>query len=260
MPIKIIKNSCNSGELTELLSGRTDLTKYYNGCSEIVNGICLPQGGVIKRSGSKFIAKTKEFRPWVTSVAYTAGCVVIGTVATVDGYYYCNTGHTSGTFATDLAAAKWTLVELRPTDFTTIGSKVKLFSFEFSTDDVHTLEFGTRYMRVFKNGARVFDSTTKAVSAIALPSGSRVVITTTTSHDWTTGDTIKFSAVEGTTELNGNEYVITYKDADEFYLDGTDGDDFTAWTSLGTISKVYEILPRIIQRKFLKYIKHNRQM
>jgi hypothetical protein len=248
MPIKIIKNSGNAGVWSELLSGRTDLAKYYNAYSELVNGIPLPQGGVVKRSGSKFIAKTKEFRPWVVDVAYPVGCVVIGTVAIVDSYYYCNVAHTSGigastTIADDISAQPtyWTLVEARPIDFTTIGSKAKLFSFEFSTDDVHTLEFGTRYMRVFKNGARVFDSTTRSVSAITLPSGSPVVITTTASHGWTTGMTVKFSAVEGTTELNGKEYTITYKDADEFYLDGTDGDDFTAWTSLGTISKIYEI-------------------
>jgi hypothetical protein len=177
MSIKILKSSGNSGELTELLSGRTDLSKYYSGCSEIVNGQCLPQGGIIKRSGTKFIAKTKIFKAWRTDTLYSIGCVVIGTVASIDSYYYCNVEHTSGigastTLADDITAQPtyWTLVEARPIDYTTIGSKVKLFGFEFSTTDVHTLEFGTRYMRVFKNGARVLESE-KTINEVSLNIG-----------------------------------------------------------------------------------------
>lgn len=40
---------------------------------------------------------------WVTATAYVAGDVVFETA----NCYLCLTGHTSGTFATDLAAAKW---------------------------------------------------------------------------------------------------------------------------------------------------------
>ena len=43
--------------------------------------------------------------PWVTGTAYT-----VGNVVTVSGTRYsCLINHTSGTFATDLAAGKWTL-------------------------------------------------------------------------------------------------------------------------------------------------------
>ena len=243
MPIKIIKTSCNSGELTELLSGRTDLSKYYSGCSEIVNGQCLPQGGVIKRSGTKFIARTKIFKEWKVSTLYPVGCVVIGTVGDIESYYYCNVAHTSGatTIADDITAHStyWTLVEARPTDYTIIGSKVKLFGFEFSTNDVHILEFGTRYMRVYKNGARIFEDG-KDIESITL-TGTDPVSIEITGHGYTTGNTLKISEITGTTELNDKEYVITKTDDDNFTLDDTDSSAFTAYESDGITEKVYEI-------------------
>lgn len=58
MPV-VIKNSYNSGELAEVLSGRNDLAKYHNGCSRLVNATVLPYGGIVKRPGTKFIAKAK---------------------------------------------------------------------------------------------------------------------------------------------------------------------------------------------------------
>jgi hypothetical protein len=61
MPNKTIKTKYNSGELSSLIDGGTDLSKYYNGCSKLVNGTALPYGGVVKRSGTEYIgtAKTK---------------------------------------------------------------------------------------------------------------------------------------------------------------------------------------------------------
>lgn len=54
---KQIKNSYNAGELSEYLAGRTDLAKYYNGCSRLINATVLPHGGVVKRTGTEYIAK-----------------------------------------------------------------------------------------------------------------------------------------------------------------------------------------------------------
>lgn len=56
MPTKIIKNSYNAGELSEYMAGRTDINKYHNGCSKLINATVLPHGGVVKRSGSEYIA------------------------------------------------------------------------------------------------------------------------------------------------------------------------------------------------------------
>lgn len=57
MPLKTIKTSYNAGELSPYMDGRTDINKYHNGCSKLINATVLPHGGVIKRSGTKWIGK-----------------------------------------------------------------------------------------------------------------------------------------------------------------------------------------------------------
>jgi len=58
MPIKQIKNSFNAGELSEYMAGRTDINKYHNGCSKLVNATVLPHGGIVKRSGTEYIGQS----------------------------------------------------------------------------------------------------------------------------------------------------------------------------------------------------------
>ena len=58
MPIKQIKTSFNAGELSEYMAGREDINKYHNGCSILINATVLPHGGVVKRSGTEYIAKS----------------------------------------------------------------------------------------------------------------------------------------------------------------------------------------------------------
>jgi hypothetical protein len=43
--------------MSEYMAGRTDIGKYYNACSKLINGTLLPHGGVVKRSGTEFIAQ-----------------------------------------------------------------------------------------------------------------------------------------------------------------------------------------------------------
>lgn len=54
-----IYNNFNAGELTPLLNIREDLAKYQSGCSIMENMIPLPQGGAMKRPGTKYIAEVK---------------------------------------------------------------------------------------------------------------------------------------------------------------------------------------------------------
>lgn len=56
MPIKSIKTSYNSGELSEYMAAREDVNKYHNGASKMVNATVLPHGGFVKRSGTEYIA------------------------------------------------------------------------------------------------------------------------------------------------------------------------------------------------------------
>lgn len=133
----------NAGELSPTLDGRVDLNKYANGCKRIENFLPLPQGPAQRRGGTRFVAEQKssatrtwglrfEFSAtqafvlefgdgyvrfftdhgqlltgsvsaWITSTVYTVGDLVTESGTT----YYCQSAHTSGTFATDLGAGRW---------------------------------------------------------------------------------------------------------------------------------------------------------
>lgn len=229
MPFKSIKNSFNSGELSEYMTGRTDISKYYNGCSKLVNATVLPHGGVVKRSGTKFIARAKQYSAWQATTDYPVGAMVTNS----DTYYYCHTAHTSGAA---FATTNWT-----SEGSSVSGSESRVIPFEFSVDDALVLEFGLRYIRFYSSGARVFE-TAIDIDGATLNGTDPVIISTDGAHSYTTGNTVKFQDVTGTTELNGNEYVITKVDADDFSLDGTDSSDFTAWDDAGTVKRVYEII------------------
>ena len=56
MTTKLIKNAYNGGELSAYMDGRTDLNKYYNGASMMVNALVLPHGGFTKRPGTIYKA------------------------------------------------------------------------------------------------------------------------------------------------------------------------------------------------------------
>ena len=129
----------------------------------------------------------------------------------------------------------------------TASAKGRMIAFERSVTNTYALSFENLRIRVFKgdadgstNGDRIYETAIN-VDAITLPSGAVITISTDGSHGYETGDTVKFTSIGGTAELNGNEYVITRVDPDDFTLDGTDGDDFTAFTSGGTAKKVLEI-------------------
>lgn len=130
----------------------------------------------------------------------------------------------------------------------TAGSKGRVIAFERSVTNTYALGFENQRIRVFKGdadattlGDRIYE-TAIDIDGITLVSAATVKISTNGSHGYSTGDTVKFQDVDGTVELNGNEYVITVSDPDDFALDGTDSDDFTAWgTTAGTVKKILEI-------------------
>ncbi len=53
-------NKFNGGEISPLLLARNDFVKYSNSCKQLQNMIVLSQGPARRRSGTKFIATTKD--------------------------------------------------------------------------------------------------------------------------------------------------------------------------------------------------------
>lgn len=140
----VIQPSFTAGELSPSMYGRIDFARYYTGLKTCRNFIVRQYGGIVNRPGTKLVAETKssgavrlipfqfnteqayvlEFgdqymrvhkdgatvvktladtSAWLTGTAYAVGAFVKQS----NVIYYCLTAHTSGTFATDLAAGKW---------------------------------------------------------------------------------------------------------------------------------------------------------
>lgn len=142
-PLFRIQNSFAGGEFSPSMYSRTDIAKYLSGLKTGRNINILPTGAARNRPGTMmvatagdstnpirlidFIASTSQAyvielgqyyarfytngaqvqvfgaSAWVTSFSY-----VVGNFVTFGGLnYYCLKAHTSGTFATDLAAGDW---------------------------------------------------------------------------------------------------------------------------------------------------------
>ena len=137
----------NSGLWSPLLAARVDLKKYTSACQELENFILLVPGGVIRRPGTQYLGTAKfankrcrvigfnfsvttnfilefgdryvrfwtnsvqvrtpiaTYAAWVTAHAYVVGNYV--RTGAPEKVYCCKIAHTSGVFATDLAAGKW---------------------------------------------------------------------------------------------------------------------------------------------------------
>lgn len=54
-----VQTNFTGGEWTPRLVGRTDISKYQNACLKLDNFIVQPHGGIIRRSGTRFVKETK---------------------------------------------------------------------------------------------------------------------------------------------------------------------------------------------------------
>ena len=55
-PARPTLTSFSAGELTPKLAGRTDISVYYKGCSQLVNFLIMRQGGLRRRTGTIYVA------------------------------------------------------------------------------------------------------------------------------------------------------------------------------------------------------------
>ena len=121
-----------------------------------------------------------------------------------------------------------------------------LIDFQFKATDTYVLEFGNLYMRVIRNDAQVLEAT-KVITAIT--KANPAVVTTSTSHGYTSGDHIYISGVGGMVEVNNRWFQITVTSVTTFSLKsvydggatGINSSSFTAVSSNGTVGKVFEL-------------------
>ena len=55
-----IQTNFSKGELSPRIEGRPDLAAYFEGAREIENFTLMRQGGLNRRSGTRFVAEVKE--------------------------------------------------------------------------------------------------------------------------------------------------------------------------------------------------------
>ena len=122
-------------------------------------------------------------------------------------------------------------------------TKSRLIPFEFSTIQTYMLEFADGYIRFYRNGGSILESD---ITISGATQADPVVITTSSAHGLNNEDEVLITDVVGMTELNNKRFLVANKTSTTFELQDKDGNDidgsgFTAYTSGGTINRVYEI-------------------
>lgn len=202
--------SFSGGEVTPEFWGQVGDAKYQSGLATCRNMVCLPHGPVANRAGTAYVntvktpAKKTRLIPftysttqtmvlefghlyvrfhtqgatlliatpsaWVTATAY-----VVGDLRANGGVnYYCTTAHTSGTFATDLAAGRWYALTGTTYEIPTPYTEADLFDLHYvQSADVLTIchpGYAPRELR--RSGATNWAlSTISFVSSLAIPTG-----------------------------------------------------------------------------------------
>ena len=114
----------------------------------------------------------------------------------------------------------------------------RLISFEFNTEQAYALVLTNLTMRVMKDGGMVLETgVTITAATVANP-----VEITATSHGFLDGDDVYISGVVGMTEVNGRFFTVANKTTHTFELSGIDGTGFTAYSSAGTVARVYTLV------------------
>ena len=137
MKVSPVKSSFNTGEVSPLLYGRTDIAKYQNGCFELTNFIPTVQGPARRRPGTRYVEDVKDpsQRTWLskfefnTSQAYvlefghqyirfyTQGGQLLNTGVPVEvatPYTSASLTTTDGTFALDMVQSGDVLYVVHP--------------------------------------------------------------------------------------------------------------------------------------------------
>jgi len=193
-----IQTNFSAGELSPELMGRTDIAKYFNGAEILENMLLKSYGGTYRRPGTYYVSTVKDSSKvtrlipfqfsttqayiievgdlymrfykdegqiihtlstasaWLTSVTYSVGAFV----KEASVIYYCIVGHTSGTFASDLAAGDWVAQDVYeiPTTYTA----AELFELQFaqSADTMYIVQKNHAPAKLARTGHTAWTLTT----------------------------------------------------------------------------------------------------
>lgn len=125
---------------------------------------------------------------------------------------------------------------------TRLNKKAVFIPFQFSDQQSYLIELTAGYMRFYKDNGVILEG---AKTITNITSASPGVITSN-GHGYENGDEVFISGVVGMTELNNKYYLIANKATNTFQLtdiagNAIDTSGFTAYSSGGEVSRVYEI-------------------
>lgn len=92
---------------------------------------------------------------------------------------------------------------------------VRLIPFVFNSAQSYVLEFGNLYMRVYRDGEQMLETTANTGGAFpektitGITQANPAVVTTSGAHGWSTGNEVRLLNIVGMTELNGKNVKIT---------------------------------------------------
>lgn len=134
--------------------------------------------------------------------------------------------------------------------------KCRIVAFEFSVTQAYALEIGHQYIRIHVEGGTLLE-TAKTITGATQASP---VVITATSHGYNAGDQVVIAGVAGMTNLNNKTYQVASPTTNTFQLvdpatgAAINGSGFPAYTSGGTVARIYEI-PTTYQESDLPLLK-----
>src|SRR5258705_7576642 len=125
---------------------------------------------------------------------------------------------------------------------TRLTSAVRLIPFQASLTVSYILEFGDFYVRFYNNGAPVLEAGLAITNITNVGGQANLVVANT----YALGDWIFISGVGGSTQLNGNYYIISAADPANIRLTDLVGNvitfaSLTPYTAGGAVQRVYTI-------------------
>lgn len=218
-----------SGELSPRLEGRTDITKYYNGCRLLENFIVLPHGGATRRPGSYYAASVKTHTKKTRLIPFVFSSIQAYMIEVGDYYmrFYKDKGQILSGGSPYEISTPYALADIYDLKFVQSADTMYITHPSY-LPRVLSRTGHTSWTLKIKNA--------KAAAAKTITGATKAdpCKITCVGHGMVTGDVVFIEAVEGMTEVNDRVYTITKTGDDDFTLDGVDSTSYTTYTTGGT--------------------------
>ncbi len=235
-----IQTNFTAGELSPLLDLRVDFNKYQNGVKYLENYIVLPQGGVRRRPGTRFIAEVKDSTRATRLIPFEFSTEQAYIIEMGHRYFrfYMNAGQimAPGTNIAYEIVTPYNEADIFDVKFAQNADVIyfvhpnyppyKLSRFSHTNWQMDRVKFldGPYLLANKPAGKRLQSSlsaeqSTNVITAIA-DNGSGLIRVSATAHGLSTGNHVFIEGVLSTTNANG-AWTITNVDADNFDLNSS---------------------------------------